>query len=54
MFEEEVENAASALYEGRWISDERNEMQEEYNLSDEWTDAICKKLKEYERIDRND
>lgn len=30
------------------------ERKEEYNLDDEWTDAICEKLKEYERIDKND
>lgn len=53
-YEEEVENSASALYDGGWRSDERDEIQEEYNLDDEWTDAICEKLKEYERIDKND
>lgn len=53
-YEEEVENCASALYDGGWRSDERDEIQEEYNLDDEWTDAICEKLKEYERIDKND
>lgn len=36
-YEEEVENCASALYDGGWRSDERDE-----------------KLKEYERIDKND
>ena len=54
MLKEEIESAASALYEGGWISDERDEIQEEYNLSDKWVDAICEKLKEYERIDKND
>lgn len=53
-YEEEVENCASALYDGGWRSDERDEIQKEYNLDDEWTDAICEKLKEYERIDKND
>lgn len=50
-YEEEVENCTAALYDGGWRSDERDEIQKEYNLDDEWTDAICKKLKEYERID---
>lgn len=53
-YEEEVENCAAALYDGGWRNDERDEIQEEYNLDDEWTDAICKKLEEYERIDKND
>lgn len=53
-YEEEVENCAAALYDDGWRSDERDEIQKEYNLDDEWTDAICEKLKEYERIDKND
>ena len=54
IYEEAVESCASALYESGWRSDERDEIQEECNLDDQWTDAICEKLKEYEGIDKND
>lgn len=47
-FNEEVEASAAALYDGGWRSKDRNELQREYNMDNEWTDAICKKLKEYE------
>lgn len=50
-FKEEVETAASALYDGGWRSSEKDEMKEEYNLNDEWAEAICEKLKEYEKED---
>lgn len=53
-YTDEIENCATALYEEGWRSDDRDELKEEYNLDNEWTDAICKKLKEYERIDKND
>lgn len=45
-YEEKVENCAAALYDGGWRSKDRDEIKEEYNMDDEWTDAICEKLKE--------
>lgn len=48
-YEEHVENCAKALYEDGWRSTDKNEIQEEYDMDDEWTDAICKKLEEIER-----
>lgn len=53
-YTDEIENCAAALYGEGWRSDDRDELKEEYNLDNGWTDAICKKLKEYERIDKND
>lgn len=47
-YEEEVENCAATLYNGGWRSKDRDEIKEEYNMDDKWTDAICEKLKEYE------
>jgi hypothetical protein len=48
-YEEEVENCAAALYDGGWRSEDREQIKEEYKMDDEWTNAICEKLKEYER-----
>jgi hypothetical protein len=50
-FKEEVETCASALYDGGWRSSDEDEMKKEYDLDDEWAEAICKKLKEYEKED---
>lgn len=47
-FNEEVEASAAALYDDGWRSKDRDELKKEYNMDDEWTDAICEKLKEYE------
>lgn len=47
-FKEEVETCAAALYDDGWRSKDRDELQKEYNMDDEWTDAISEKLKEYE------
>lgn len=49
-YTDEIENCTAALYEEGWRSNDRDEMKEEYNLNNEWADAICKKLKEYERM----
>lgn len=48
-YTDEIENCAAALYKEGWRSNDRDEMKEEYNLDNEWANAICKKLKEYER-----
>lgn len=47
-YQNEIESCAAALYDGGWRSKDRDEIKEEYNMDDEWTDAICEKLKEYE------
>lgn len=48
-YTDEVENCAAALYKEGWRSNDRDEMKKEYNLDNGWADAICEKLKEYER-----
>lgn len=48
-YTDEIESCAAALYKEGWRSNDKDEMKAEYNLDDEWTDVICKKLKEYER-----
>ena len=47
-YEENIEDCAAALYDDGWRNTDRDEIQEEYDMDDEWTDAICEKLKEYE------
>lgn len=47
-YQDEIESCAAALYDGGWRSKDRDEIKEEYNMDDEWADAICEKLKEYE------
>lgn len=44
----DIESSAAALYDGGWRSDDREELIEEYQLSEDEADAICEKLKEYE------
>lgn len=53
-YTDEIENNVAVLYKEGWRSNDKEEMKAEFELNDEWTDAICKKLKEYERIDKND
>lgn len=48
-YEEEVEKCTATLYYGGWRSEDREQIKEKYNMDDEWTNAICEKLKEYER-----
>lgn len=53
-YADEVENCAAALYKEGWRSNDKDEMKEEYNLDDKRANAICKKLKKYEGVDKND
>ena len=53
-YADDVENCAAALHKEGWKSDDKDELKEEYKLNKKWTDKICEKLKEYERIDKND
>lgn len=57
-YEEHVKNFALAVYDAGWRSKDRRKIQKEYGMDNEWTDAICEKLKEYEErereIDEND
>ena len=46
----DIEFTSAALYNGGWRSDDRDELIEEYHLSEDEADAICKKLQEYESI----
>lgn len=48
-FDSEVQDSAAALYNGGWRSKDRKQLKEEYNMDNEWTDAICELLKEYEK-----
>ncbi len=47
-YEEHVEDCAAALYDGGWRSTDKDEIKKEYNMDEEWAEAICEKLKEYE------
>lgn len=53
-YTDEIENYVAALYKEGWRSNDKDEMKEEFKLNNGWTDTICKKLKEYERIDKDD
>ena len=46
--EEECETIARFLYDGGWLSSDKEELKQEYQLSDWEVEAICKGLKEYE------
>lgn len=47
-YEEHVEDYAAALYDGGWRSTDKEEIKKRYNMNEEWAEAICEKLKEYE------
>lgn len=47
-YEERVEDYAAALYDGGWRSTDKEEIKKKYNMDEEWAEAICEKLKEYE------
>lgn len=53
-YADEIESCTAALYKEGWRSNDKDELKAEYNLNNGWANAICEKLKEYERIDRND
>lgn len=47
-FRPEVLNAAAALYAGGWRSEDREQLQWEYNLTNEETEALCMIFLEWE------
>lgn len=47
-YEEHVEDCAAALYDGGRRSTDKEKIKKEYNMDEEWAEAICEKLKEYE------
>ena len=46
--ESDIQSMAAALYDGGWRSDDREWLQEEYNLSYDESEAIVRCLAEYE------
>lgn len=48
-YADEIESCAAALYKEGWRSNDKDELKAEYNLNNRWANAICEKLKEYER-----
>lgn len=44
----DLETGAASLYDGGWRAADRDAFQKEYDLTDDDTDAIVEKLKEYE------
>lgn len=44
----DLETEAASLYDGGWRAKDRDAIQKEYDLTDDDTDAIVEKLKEYE------
>ena len=45
---EDVRSSAAALYDGGWRSDDRDELIEEYELTEEEADSLVKELKKIE------
>ena len=41
-------NSAAALYDGGWRSEDKEELIQEYNLTNDEADAICELLSEFE------
>lgn len=44
----DLETEAASLYDGGWRAEDRDSIQKEYDLTDDDTDAIVKKLADYE------
>ena len=42
------EMSAANLYDGGWIAEDREQLIEEYDLTEEEADGICQMLAEYE------
>lgn len=42
-----LEDDAAAMYDGGWRAEDRDELQEYYDLSDHDVDIICQKMAEY-------
>jgi len=48
----DIRSSASSLYDGGWRSEDKEQLMEEYKLSEKDTDTICKVLEELEAIER--
>lgn len=48
-YADEIESCAEALHKEGWRSNDKDELKAEYNLNNGWANAICEKLKKYER-----
>lgn len=46
---EDYDQVAASLYDGGWRAADRDDIKNEYDLTDEQTDKICEKLAEYEK-----
>ena len=49
----DVQACASALYDGGWRSEDRDDIIDLYNLSEDDADAVCDLLKDYAKYDDN-
>lgn len=45
----DVENSAAALYDGGWRAEDKDELQKEYDLTNEETEEICRELERMEK-----
>ena len=45
----ELEYAASALYDGGWRAEDKEQLIKEYYLDSEYTERICELLRRYAR-----
>ena len=49
MRKHEIEQAASSLYDGGWRSEDREQLIQEYDLSEREANEICKLLDELDK-----
>lgn len=49
----DYEASAAALYDGGWKTEDREQLIEEYELSEGEADKICKLLEEYEKENKS-
>lgn len=49
----DIEMSASALYDGGWRAEDKEQLMAEYGLSDEEATEICEWLKEFEESDKD-
>jgi hypothetical protein len=51
---QELRDIAASLYDGDWRADDREQLIDCYDLTEDEADAICKLLEEYENADREE
>lgn len=49
----EIQDAASALYDGGWRASDKEMLMEEHGMDEEYADQICRELESYEEREKN-